>query len=158
MNDVFKGFKDKVKKYLKTNFPFEGVEFFDVTLRREKGGNTLRVTVDGEDVDLDKCAEVSRFVSHFLDSEEMGLNGRYILEVSTPGLDRPLKNENDFKRFKGRVCKIVLKEPVLDSRKNFRGEIVEVQSGKVIIFVKDENNSFEIEIKNIKKSTLDIDV
>lgn len=158
MKDVFKDFQDKVKKYLETNFPFEGVELFDVTFRREKGGKTLRVTIDGEDVGLDRCAEVSRFVSHFLDSEEMGLNGRYILEVSTPGLDRPLRNENDFKRFKGRVCKIVLKEPVLDSRKNFRGEIVEVRSGKVIIFIKDENKSFEIDIKNIKKSTLDIDV
>ena len=158
MLDVFKNFRDKVREYLKKNFPFEGVELFDVTFRRERGGNTLRVTVDGENVDLDKCAEISRFVSDWLDSEEMGHHGRYVLEVSTPGLDRPLRNEKDFKRFKGRMCKITLNEPILDSRKNFKGKIADVQDGVLTIFVPHENRNFEIDIKNIKKSTLHIDI
>lgn len=157
MSEAFKVFQEKVKKFLKTNFPFEGVTVFDVTFRRERGGNTLRITVDGEHVDLDKCAEISRFLSEWLDSQEMSMHGKYVLEVSTPGLDRPLRGENDFRKFIGYVCKITLKKPIEGDRKNFKGKITEVKENTVSIYVADENTSFEIDIKNIKKSNLEIE-
>jgi ribosome maturation factor RimP len=78
---------------------------------------------------IDDCAEVSRAVSALLDVEDP-IAGPYNLEVSSPGLDRPLVRLDDFDRFAGFEAKVELKDP-LDGRKRFRGRLLGVEDGNV---------------------------
>ena len=78
---------------------------------------------------IDDCAEVSRAVSALLDVEDP-IAGPYNLEVSSPGLDRPLVRLEDFDRFTGFEAKVEMKDP-LDGRKRFRGRLLGVADGNV---------------------------
>ena len=96
-----------------------GLELFDVTYGREGGRNVLRVVLDRpgpsataeESVSLEHCARVSEELSAVLDVEDV-VPDEYTLEVSSPGLDRPLRSRDDYQRFAGRLAKIVTSEPV----------------------------------------------
>jgi ribosome maturation factor RimP len=90
-------------------------------------------------VTVDDCADVSRAVSAILDVEDP-IAGAYRLEVSSPGLDRPLLKPADFERFKGFAAKAELGRP-LDGRKRFQGRIVDVAGGAVVL--RDEENGAE---------------
>jgi ribosome maturation factor RimP len=120
-----------------------GLEIFDVQFRREPQGWMLRIFLDvpydesaavtppalddasgseGGSVSVDDCAKVSRDVSAVLDVEET-IDHHFILEVSSPGLDRPLRHERDYRRFAGRLAKIVVAEAV-DNQKHFAGRLL----------------------------------
>jgi ribosome maturation factor RimP len=96
-----------------------GLELFDVTYGREGGRNVLRVVLDrpgpsatAEDsVSLEHCQRVSEELSAVLDVEDV-VADEYTLEVSSPGLDRPLRSRDDYQRFAGRLAKIVTAEPI----------------------------------------------
>jgi ribosome maturation factor RimP len=77
-------------------------------------------------VTVDDCADVSRQVSAILDVEDP-IPGSYRLEVSSPGLDRPLVRPDDFRRFQGETIKVHLQR-ALDGRRNFTGRLVEVDN------------------------------
>jgi len=94
---------------------------------RVSGGQRLALQVmiersDLEPLTLDVCAEASRTISALLDVEDP-IGGSYILEVSSPGIDRPLTRLGDFERFTGFEAKIELEAP-LDGRKRFRGRLL----------------------------------
>jgi ribosome maturation factor RimP len=116
-----------------------GLEIFDVQFRREASGMVLRVQLDrpgpsasAEDsVSVDDCARVSRDLSVVLDVEDT-VAGAYTLEVSSPGLDRPLRNAADYGRFAGRRAKIVMREAV-DGQKFFKGRLGGVDGQQVLI-------------------------
>jgi ribosome maturation factor RimP len=94
--------------------------------------NTLRVYIDREGgVNVDDCARVSHQVSGLLDVEEP-IPGRYDLEVSSPGLDRPLLRERDFERFSGRRVTLRLRV-ALDKRKKFTGVLVGLVDGQLTV-------------------------
>ena len=120
-----------------------GLEIFDVQLRRESIGTVLRVTIDRPDrgvperpedaVGIEECQRVSHDLSAVLDveEEELGeaaLGQHYTLEVSSPGLDRALRHEADYRRFTGRLAKIVTSAP-LNGQSAFSGRIVGVERG-----------------------------
>src|SRR6266571_8029384 len=94
-----------------------GVDIFDVQFRREAGGMILRIQIDRpgpaataeESVSVEDCARVSRDISAVLDVEDV-VPTAYTLEVSSPGLDRPLRHADDYRRFAGRRAKIVMRE------------------------------------------------
>jgi ribosome maturation factor RimP len=89
-----------------------GLELVDVTFRREGGGKILRVTIDRQGgVDLETIAEVSQRVSRRLDVEGFD-PGPYSLEVSSPGVERPLRRPEDFSRRVGETVKVRTSEPV----------------------------------------------
>ena len=106
-----------------------GLEIFDVQFRREAGGMVLRVQVDrpgpaatAEDsVSIEDCARVSRDLSAILDVED-AVPSAYILEVSSPGLDRPLRKADDYRRFAGRRAKVVMREAI-DGQGFFKGRL-----------------------------------
>lgn len=77
----------------------------------ERQGRVLRVTLDRHDgtVGIEDCTRVSEFLSHALDVEDL-IPGSYQLEVSSPGLDRPLRSLEEFRRFAGRLCRLRLAE------------------------------------------------
>jgi len=95
-----------------------GLELVDTSFTRENGRRLLRVTVDRDSppgIDLDTIAEVSGRISRRLDLEDFG-SGRYDLEVSSPGVERPLKRPRDFERRVGHRVKVRSTEPVEGSR------------------------------------------
>jgi ribosome maturation factor RimP len=117
------------------------LEIFDVQLRRESIGTVLRVTIDRPDrgvperpedaVGITECQRVSQDLSAILDVEEeqlgeAALGQHYTLEVSSPGLDRVLRHAADYRRFTGRLARIVTTTP-LDGQSAFSGRIVAVE-------------------------------
>jgi ribosome maturation factor RimP len=121
-----------------------GLEVFDVQLRRESIGWVLRVILDRpgpspapwppapEDaVTIEDCRRVSDDLSAVLDVED-AVDHAYTLEVSSPGLDRPLRHEADYRRFTGRLAKIVVREPV-DGQTFVTGRIEGVDAGDVLV-------------------------
>ena len=125
-----------------------GLDIFDLQLRRESIGTVLRVIIDRPDrgvpetfadaVGIEECQRVSHDLSALLDVEDEALEAagalaqNYILEVSSPGLDRPLRHEADYRRFVGRLAKVVTTAPI-DSQSAFSGRILAVEQGAVIL-------------------------
>jgi ribosome maturation factor RimP len=113
-------------------------ELVDLEWKHEAGAWVLRLFVDGPGgVTLEDCARISRDLSPVLDVADV-IPVAYNLEVSSPGLDRPLKKEADFRRFVGKKAKIRTRVPVGDARRNFSGTLVAVEAGKVRIDVGDQ--------------------
>ena len=111
-----------------------GLELVEIQFRREGHGWVLRFYIDSEQgVTLDDCASVSREVATWLDVEDL-IEQAYHLEVSSPGLERPLKKQADFERFSGRKARIKLKEP-RDERRVFIGILGPVQENEVTLLV-----------------------
>lgn len=88
---------------------------------------------DGRTPTVDDCAQVSRAVSAVLDVEDP-IRGAYVLEVSSPGIDRPLTRPRDFERFTGHEAKVELARPV-DGRRRFRGRLLGVSGGELRMLV-----------------------
>jgi len=111
-----------------------GLELVEIQFRREGHGWVLRFYIDSEQgVTLDDCASVSREFATWLDVEDL-IEQAYHLEVSSPGLERPLKKQADFERFSGRKARIKLKEP-RDERRVFIGILGPVQENEVTLLV-----------------------
>ncbi|MBI4265930.1 MAG: ribosome maturation factor RimP [Acidobacteria bacterium] len=116
-----------------------GLEVWDVQSRREAIGHVVRVFIDRpgpaatpeESVSIDDCEQVHREISTILDVEDP-LPFAYTLEVSSPGLDRPLRGGADYRRFAGRLAKIVVREPV-DNQTAFEGRLRGVEDDAVVL-------------------------
>lgn len=114
-----------------------GLDVFDVQWRRESTGWVLRVVLDRPDagaedgIGVDDCQNVSRELSAVLDVEEV-LDGAYTLEVSSPGLDRPLRRPADYRRFAGRLAQVVVSEAV-DGQSFLKGRIHDVTDEAVLL-------------------------
>lgn len=117
-----------------------GVELVDVRWLRRPGGSVVRIIIDRERVDggdvpgsgvsLADCTNVSRDLSSILDMHEDLIPGSYDLEVSSPGVERPLVKLRDFERFAGREVKLETKIPVGD-RRRYQGRLLGVEDGAV---------------------------
>src|SRR5207248_4745067 len=116
-----------------------GLEIFDVQFRREAQGMVLRVQIDrpgpaasaDDCVSVEDCAHVSRDLSAILDVEDV-VPTAYVLEVSSPGLDRPLRGAADYARFAGRRAKLVMRQAV-DGQSCFKGTLGGLDGGEVLI-------------------------
>ena len=140
-----------IEQYAETVLENMGIELVDVQFRREGHGWVLRLYIDKEGgVNVDDCAAVSREISTWLDVEEL-IEHAYHLEVSSPGLERPLKKVKDFERFAGRKARIKLREP-LDEQKVFIGTIDNVDEEKVILVA--EGKQIDCRFDNIAKARL----
>jgi len=106
---------------------------------------------DGKTMTVDDCANISRAVSAVLDVEDP-IDGTYTLEVSSPGLDRPLVKLRDFERFAGFEAKVEAFQQIGD-RRRFRGRLAGVDNGNVKIIV-DDGQEKTIAFDNIQKAKL----
>ena len=132
-----------------------GIALFDLQFRRETVGWVLRIVIDKEDiVSVDDCAAVSREVGALLDINEV-IGHPYNLEVSSPGLDRPLRNADDFVRFVGRKAKITTSTPV-GKRYVLRGIIKRVDKGSVVL-AEDAQTETEISFDLVVKAKLEVE-
>jgi ribosome maturation factor RimP len=142
-----------------------GLEIFDLQFRREAIGWVLRVVLDrpgnaigpGESVTVEDCQRVSQDLSALLDVEdELGraLDRQYTLEVSSPGLDRPLRGEADYRRFTGRLAKIVTDAPV-EGQSHFEGRLTGVEGGTVV--VTEGRRVHRIPLAHIRRARLEVE-
>jgi ribosome maturation factor RimP len=130
---------DRVRAIAERVASSHGLEVWDVVSRRETSGQVMRVFIDrpgpaatpDESVSIEDCELVSREMGTILDVEDP-LPFAYTLEVSSPGLDRPLRGETDYRRFSGRLAKIVVSEAV-DNQKAFEGRLRGVDEGAVLL-------------------------
>lgn len=120
-----------------------GLELFELRLSGSKGRPVLDVRIEREDggkVTVDTCAAASRAIETRLDSQDFG-GRRYVLEVSSPGIERPLRNGKDWKRFVGRTAVVtanVAGDPA--GRRTDEVEIIGVEgdAGQEVVIVHDE--------------------
>ena len=141
--------KDKIVTLLEAPLKNRGVEIADVALSFYKNNTTLRLFVYTEKgAPLSEVAEISRMVGDIIEETNYFENG-YMLEVSSPGLDRPLTTLMDFKYRVGENVKI---EFVDKKRKKISAEIVSVNDDKVIF--KDTEKEFSVEITEIEKGKI----
>ncbi len=117
----------------------EKLELYDLELTGRGRGRTLRVTVDGEDVNIDRLADLSRGISRLLD-HETDLDGQYQLEVSSPGLERKLKRKPHFVKAVGR--EVVVKVSQGDSKTTLRGVLAD--AGEETFSVEGEHGTREV--------------
>jgi ribosome maturation factor RimP len=112
----------------------------------------LRLYIDAADrhVTVDDCALVSREVSALLDVNDP-IDGQYVLEVSSPGFDRPLFKPAHFERYVGEKAKITLHLP-MEGRRRFTAEIVKVDAHSVV--VRQDGMDFDLALENIQKARL----
>jgi ribosome maturation factor RimP len=129
-----------------------GFELIEVEYGQFETGLTLRLYIDKDQgVTVDNCAEVSRLVSAILDQHDVG-NDQYFLEVSSPGIDRPIRKPEDFVRFSGEPVKVKTVAPV-GGRKRFKGTLTGFEDGMISVEISGERISIHIE--NIKMAQLD---
>jgi ribosome maturation factor RimP len=139
-----------------------GLEIFDVQYRREGTGMVLRIRIDrpgpaasaDESVSVEDCANVSRDLSAIFDVEEV-VPASYTLEVSSPGLDRPLRGAEDYARFAGRHAKLVMREPV-DGQSFFRGILGGVEGNEVLIDAEDRRRH-RVPLSVITRANLEVE-
>lgn len=126
-------------------------ELVDVELAGSGESMRLRVYIDSpHGIDVEDCARVSRQLSAVLDVEDP-IPGRYSLEVSSPGLDRPLVKREDYQRFIGAVIKAKTVEPIL-GRKNFTGRLQHVAADHIVIEV--DKEAYDLTFTNIERARL----
>jgi len=137
-----------------------GLELFDLKLGGSRGRPVLDVRVereDGERVTVDNCAAASRAIEARLDVEDFG-GKRYVLEVSSPGIERPLRNAKDWKRFIGRTAVVTSNVPGDPAgRRTDEVEIagVEGDTGQEIVIVRNERgDERRVPIVAIEKARL----
>src|SRR5262245_17720208 len=139
-----------------------GLEIFDVQFRREAAGMVLRVLIDRpgpaataeESVSVDDCAHVSRDLRAMLDVEDI-VPTAYTLEVSSPGLDRPLRQADDYRRFAGRRAKIVMREAV-DGETVFKGVLAGVD-GQTVLIDGEDGRRHQVPIGAITRANLEVE-
>ena len=121
---------EKLETLTSPIFQSINVDLVDIEFGADRGKGLVRIYIDRvEGVTIDDCETVSRKVSELLDSHEELIPGSYMLEVSSPGLDRPFKTHRDYQRYLGRLVKIVTKSPV--SGKNvFVGLLDDFKEGR----------------------------
>jgi ribosome maturation factor RimP len=120
------------------------------------GRSIVRVYIETEaGITLDDCAAVSRRLGVFLDAEDL-LPGAYTLEVSSPGLDRPLFNEGHYRRFTGRKARVSLRVPI-EGRRNLRATIQSCENN-VLRMADDNGRETEIPLSQVASGRLEMEI
>ena len=163
---------DKLRQIAERVAGSSGLEIVDLELLGSGKHRMLRVFIDRpgaapsanhpDGVTHQDCSAFSREFGTIIDVEDAVPGGSYVLEVSSPGLDRKLTKAADFERFRGHRVKLMTREPVSNNR-HYEGRLERVENGKLLLDLsaarrkmrpKDGATSVEIEIDNIEKANL----
>lgn len=139
-----------------------GLEIWDIQSRREMGGHVVRVFIDrpgpsatpDDSVSIEDCEQVNREIGTILDVEDP-LPFAYTLEVSSPGLDRPMRGLDDYRRFAGRLAKVVVKEAV-DNQKAFEGRLTGVD-GEFVLLEAPNGRQHRLPMRLITRGRLEVE-
>ncbi|AMW32630.1 ribosome maturation factor RimP [Fervidobacterium changbaicum] len=147
-----KEIEERVSEIAKPIVEGFGLMLFDVKYKMQSGRWVLTIVIDKREdyVSTRDCELVSYEIEKQLDSTDL-IPGRYYLEVSSPGLDRPLRSLEDFKRFEGNLAKV-------KTTKTFRGYIksVNTENGEIVLEV--EGKDVKINYNDVKSANLEVDV
>ena len=148
--------KNKVSKIIEPVINALGIELDDIELSKMQGKALLRVFIEKEGgVTIDDCQYVSRDIAAVLDVEDP-IPCSYVLEVSSPGLDRPLKTPKDFKRFAGKNVRVITREPI-EKQTFFVGEIAEAGDNEIALLLP-KNKKITIPYNTISRARLEVEV
>ena len=137
-----------------------GVALVDLQWLTDRAGWTLRLTIERDGPERDRadggvtladCTEVSRDVSSVLDVEDL-IAQHYHLEVSSPGLDRPLRTAEEFARFVGRLVRVKLSRPAPDGQRLLRGTLETAEAGRVRVVV--DHKPIEAALADVAEANL----
>lgn len=144
--------KQKIELLFDQEFSSQGFELVDLTCRQDGAVISLRILADrlGGGINLDECARISRQISAALEQDEAALVS-YVLEVSSPGLDRPLRNKKDFLRFLNKKAVFFLSEKI-EGKCEWSGSISKVQGE--CVFIDCGTSILEIPLSKINKAVL----
>lgn len=142
---------DTVRELAEPIVTEHNLELVDIEHHRDSRGWVLRITLDKENgVTLDDCTKISKELGTILEVRDV-ISYPYHLEVSSPGLGRPLKTLRDFEKHLGR--KVAIKtSALLNGRRNFKGTLQSIQDGNVYLDI--EGNSWEIPFTTINQAKL----
>ena len=144
-------FEHKLTEMLRPAVEETGKELLGVEFISAGNHSVLRLFIDHENgIDVDDCAEVSRQVGAILDVEDP-ISSEYSLEVSSPGLDRPLFEKSQFEAVVGETVEAKISMP-LNGRRKFKGKLVAVENDSLIVMV--DNEEYELVISNVDKAHL----
>ena len=150
---------EKIEELVQPLLEELGCELVDLEYQREQRGWVLRFFLDKEGgINLDDCAVASREISSLLDVENI-ISTAYNLEVSSPGIERPLKKAQDFERFTGQLAKIKTMD-ALDpdatgkSRKTFIGILSGLEDDDLLLTLKKTTVAIRIPLQQIEKANL----
>jgi ribosome maturation factor RimP len=132
----------------------EGMEAVAIEYRRETRGWVLRLYIDKEGgVNIDDCTRISQEVGRALDVEDV-ISNPYTLEVSSPGLTRPLKIEKDFIKYRNHLVKIKTIYPI-ENQRQFIGKLLGFSENQIEMGI--EGRTIQIPLSNLAKANLEID-
>ncbi len=132
-----------------------GMGFEVVRVSMSKGG-TLQIMIepsDGRPMDVEDCATLSRALSAVLDVEDP-IPGAYTLEVSSPGIDRPLTREKDYVRWAGHLARLETMQPI-EGRRRFKGTLLGLENGAVRIRL-DDGKETDVPLSQINRAKLEL--
>lgn len=140
---------DQIRSSLEPIVSDLGCELVDVKLVTEHGRAILRVFIDKEGgLQVGDCQKVSREIDTLLDVES-GIRDRYDLEVSSPGLDRPLVKEADFSKFAGKKISLKTKTPI-DGRQNYKGLLHGIEERRIRMTI--DGKEYQIPFEQVERA------
>ena len=147
---------EKIDKIAAAAAKENGVEFVHSEILGSKRNMTVRIYIDKpEGVTIEDCSTVSHAVEAVIDADDF-IPSAYVLEISSPGLERKLFSLGDFEKFAGKKAKVKTTEPI-DDQANFSGQIVGVE-GSVIVFDDKTTGTVRIPFDKVSKANLKVDL
>ncbi len=145
---------DKVKELISDIFQKQGIELVELSYGRRKEGIVLRFLIDKPDgITMEECGRLNHEIDRLVEGAGI-INERYVLEVSSPGLDRPLRTREDFIHVIGKSVRVISRLPV-DGRDVHSGKLYGVNDRSIVIISKD-GLSIVVLFEDIVKARLEI--
>ena len=145
---------DHIKSLIESYLEDNGIDLVEIIYRREQGGMVLRLLADTTDgITIAECEALNNYLSEAIDKEEV-IAEHFLLEVASPGLDRPITTDRDFARAIGKELDIRMYEPV-DGKREHQGKLIGMEKDNVVI----ESNDISTVIPRgkIAKATLKLE-
>lgn len=140
----------KIKELISPYLESQGIQLVDIHLRRKAGNSNLIILIDKPTggITLGECSRANEDIGKILDEANIFL-GSYVLEISSPGVDRPLVIESDFKRTIGRLIRVFLNCKI-NEKNEFKGTLKEISDNKIYLKIGEE--TLEISLEKILKA------
>ena len=152
-------YRERIRQLVEPVIESEDMELIDVECLKMRSRWVVRIYMDKETgITLDNCSEISNQVGDILDIHEV-LPGSYTLEVSSPGLDRPLVRDKDFMKYRG--CKVhVIVTEKLEGIRNFRGKLVDFceEEGKKVLVIDITGKTYRIPRDMVVKANIEYEI
>ncbi|MBI3014106.1 MAG: ribosome maturation factor RimP [Candidatus Tectomicrobia bacterium] len=146
---------ERVEHLTRSAIESQGLELLDVEYKRERGRWILRLFIDKEGgVGLDDCEAMSCLAGELIEMENV-IPHHYILEVSSPGLDRPLRRPQDFSRSCGKLVRVTTGIPV-EGRRKFLGRLLKFENNQIVLESQD-GHLVELPYESVTRARLEVE-